>query len=95
MKTVWSKEAIFDLVELRAYISENSPDAARRVAIAVLHAVEAHLHENPAYGRPGRVPGTREMVVPKTPVVVPYRVRGNRLEILRVYHHARVWPDHF
>jgi toxin ParE1/3/4 len=31
-------------------------------------------------------------VVPKTPFVVPYRVRDDVLEILRVYHHARRWP---
>ena len=95
MKIVWSAEALFDLSDLRAYIAENDPAAARRVALAILNAVEIHLIEHSAYGRPGRVPGTREMVVPKTPVTVPYRIRGNRLEILRVYHQARAWPDHF
>jgi toxin ParE1/3/4 len=43
-------------------------------------------------GRPGRVPGTREFVIARTPYVVPYRVRGDAIEILRVYHGARLWP---
>jgi toxin ParE1/3/4 len=39
--------------------------------------------------------GTRELVIPKTPFVVPYRVHHEVLQILRVYHHARRWPEHF
>jgi toxin ParE1/3/4 len=47
------------------------------------------LSENPQLGHPGRVPGTRELVIPKTPFVIPYRVRDDVLEVLRAYHHAR------
>jgi hypothetical protein len=36
-------------------------------------------------GHPGRVPGTRELVIPKTPFIVPYRVHNEMLEILGVY----------
>jgi plasmid stabilization system protein ParE len=36
--------------------------------------------------RNGRVPGTRELVIPKTPYIVPYRVRHSTIEIARVYH---------
>ena len=46
-------------------------------------------------GRPGRVPGTRELVVPGTRYLVPYRVTGDTLQILRVYHGARNWPEGF
>ena len=45
-----------------------------------------------ALGRPGRVEGTRELVVPDTPYLVPYRGRGHAVEILRVFHGARKWP---
>ena len=41
------------------------------------------------------MPGTRELVVPKTPTIVPYRIRNNRLQVLRVYHGARKWPERF
>jgi hypothetical protein len=39
------------------------------------------------------VPGTRELIVTKTRYVVPYRVRGETVEILRVFHTSRRLPD--
>jgi len=95
MRIIWSPEAIIDLTDLRDYIASDNPDAARRVALAILNTIEVGLAKNPERGRPGRVPDTRELVVPKTPVIVPYRIRNTTLEILGVYHHARRWPDHF
>lgn len=46
-------------------------------------------------GRPGRISGTRELVVTKFPYILPYRVRNNAVEILRVFHTARKWPEIF
>ena len=51
------------------------------------------LSENSELGRPGRVPGTRELVILNTPYIVPDRVRGATIEIARVYHGARRWPE--
>jgi toxin ParE1/3/4 len=93
MNVLWSPEAIEDLAALRAYISENNPAAAQRMAQRIVQLVQEVLTDNPEIGRPGRVPGTRELVVARTPYIVPYRVRNGRLEILRVYHGARRWPD--
>jgi len=95
MNLVWSPEAIEDLLSLRAYIAEDDPPAAQRVALHIVRNIELLLSSNPQMGRPGRVPGTRELVIPRTPYIVPYRVRRGRLEILRVYHGARLWPDRF
>ncbi len=74
MTLVWSPEAIDDLASLRAYISVDDPAAAKRIALHLIHGVEELLSENPQLGHPGRVPGTRELVIPKTPFVIPYRV---------------------
>jgi toxin ParE1/3/4 len=93
VKIIWSPEAIDDLAALRAYISRDNPAAARRVALHLLEMVETTLAENPHIGRPGRVPGTREFVIDKTPYIVPYRVKDNALQILRIYHGARRWPE--
>ena len=93
MTPVWSPESIHDLIALRAYIAEHDPASAKRVALHILYYVENLLSANPKLGAAGRVPGTRELVIPKTPYVVPYRVRGATIEILRVYHSARRWPD--
>ncbi len=46
-------------------------------------------------GRAGRVPGTRELLIPGTPYIIPYRVRAGAVEILRVFHAARRWPERF
>ena len=74
MTPPWSPEAIDDLAALRAYIEQDDPAAARRVALHIVESIETLLSNNPEMGRPGRVPGTRELVIPRTPFIVPYRV---------------------
>jgi len=88
---VWSPQAVEHLTHLRSYIARDNPKAANRVATALLNAVEL-LAELPNLGRPGRVAGTREMVVPGTPYVIPYRIRGDRLEVIAVFHGRQKWP---
>ena len=95
MNVAWSREAIDDFARLRSYISENDASAAQRVALYILHQVELVLTDNPEIGRIGRVAGTRELFIPKTPFIVPYRVNGHTLEILRIYHIAQRWPEVF
>ncbi len=92
MRIIWSAEAVRDLASLRAYIAEESPEAAQRTVLRIVQIIADVLPTNPHMGRPGRVPGTRELVVARTPYIVPYRVRDKTLEILRVYHGARRWP---
>ena len=91
MTVVWSPRAIQHLAALRAYIARDNPDAAAGVALTLLAAVE-RLAELPNLGRPGRLAGTRELVVPGTPFVIPYRVRSERLEIIAVFHGRQEWP---
>ena len=93
MSPIWSPEAIADLIALRAYIAEENPSAARRIALHIIHNVEELLSANPDLGRPGRVPGTRELVIPKTPFIVPYRLQAGTIQVLRVFHAARHWPE--
>ena len=95
MIPIWSPQAIADLVALRAYIEEDNPAAAQRIALQILRNVESLLSNRPQMGRPGRVPGTRELVIPRTPFIVPYRLVGNTIQVLRVFHGARRWPEIF
>ena len=95
MILVWSPAAVADLVALRAYIEQEDPAAARRVALHIIRNVETLLPNSPEMGRPGRVPGTRELVIPRTPYIVPYRVVSNTIQVLRVFHSARRWPEDF
>jgi toxin ParE1/3/4 len=87
----WLKRALANLNAEAAFIARDNPSAAARVVEAISAAVEL-LAQHPALGRPGRVEGTRELVVPDTPYLIPYRVRGHAVEILRVFHGARKWP---
>jgi len=94
MTVVWSRRAINHLIALRDYIAEDNPRSAASVARRILNAVEL-LTTQPQIGRPGRITGTRELVVPGTPYIVPYRVRRGTLELLAVFHGRQKWPDRF
>ena len=93
MRLRWTKRAERDLDEIAAYIGQDSPAAAARVILELLDQTENLLLERPAVGRPGRVLGTRELVIGGLPYVVPYRVREKDIEVLRVLHTSRRWPD--
>ena len=93
MNLVWSPEALQDLIEAHAYISRESPRAATEVVKRIVSLLAAQLLVTPEIGRPGRLPDTRELVIPRTPFVVPYRIGSDHIEILRVYHTSRSWPD--
>ena len=87
----WTKKASRNLDDVAEHIALDNPSASVRTVLKIIAAVE-HLSEHPAIGRAGRVEGTRELVVPGLPYIVPYRVKGNTVEILRVLHGARKWP---
>lgn len=91
MKVVWSRRALRHLVHLRQHIEKDSEQNAALVAGRILKAVDL-LQRHPGIGRIGRVVGTRELVVPETPYVIPYRVRGLRLELIAVFHGRQKWP---
>lgn len=91
LKVRWLKRALANLEAEAEYISRGSQAAAQRVVLAIEQAVQL-LASHPALGRAGRVEGTRELVVTGTPYILPYRVREDRVEVLRVFHAARKWP---
>lgn len=88
----WLDDAINDLQALRQYIAKDKLSAANRLAKRILNAVSL-LSDQPGMGRPGRVLGTRELIIPSTPYIIPYRVKNNSIEILRVLHVAMEWPE--
>ena len=88
MRVIWSETSIANLMEIRQYIERDKPEAARRLAHRIISSVE-RLADHPYIGRPGREPGTRELIVAGTPYIIPYRVRRDQLSILAVLHGAR------
>lgn len=91
MRLRWLRTALRNLDQEAAHIAVDDVVTARLVVKRVLDAV-ALLGEQPELGRPGRVHGTRELVVLRTRFIVPYRVRGETVEILRVFHTSRRLP---
>ncbi len=92
MRVRWLDQAIEDLKAVRGYIAGHNPSAAADIAQRVSDAVKM-LSDYPAAGRAGRVPNTRELVVSGTPYILPYRVRAETIEVLRVLHGAQQWPE--
>jgi toxin ParE1/3/4 len=92
MKIVWTKQAIADLNYAYDYVSERSSESAENIIERIEKSLQA-LSDFPEMGRQGRVAGTRELVVAKTPFILPYRVHKNRIEILGVIHGNRRWPE--
>ena len=92
MRVKWLKKALANLDNGAKYIAEDNPQTARIVVTKILRSV-SQLADNPALGKPGRVAGTRELVVQNTRYIIPYRVRNNCIEILRVFHSSRKLPD--
>ena len=88
----WSALAMSDRAAIFDYIEGDSPRAAIVVDERIRTQVEA-LAKFPESGRPGRIEGTRELVVQRTPYIAAYRIVGDTVRILRVLHGAQRWPD--
>ena len=91
MRVKWLRKALANLDEAAEYIAKDHPEAARRLVAEAFRQTEL-LADHPNMGRPGRIPGTRELIMPDYPYLIPYRVRHGAVEILRVFHSARRWP---
>ena len=94
MSVRWTKPALRDLEEIGDFIARDDAAAAAKTVATILDHAEA-LARHPHLGRAGRIAGTRELVVAHTPFVVPYRVVGDDVQILAVFHGARQWPERF
>jgi toxin ParE1/3/4 len=94
MRLEWLPQALNDFDEIIDYIAEDNPVAAIEQGDEIENRVSALL-DNRHQGRPGRVKGTRELVIVRTPYIVAYRVKKEAIQILRVFHGARLWPERF
>ena len=86
----WLELARTDLLGIVDYISDDNPDAAQRVKDDIEMKAKK-LSEFPKIGRPGRVEGTRELIVWSNYILV-YQEDALTVRILRVLHAAQQWP---
>ncbi len=86
MRIIYLSLAIIDLEEIRDYIVKNYPNLAQTVGKKLSASLNG-LAQFPNLGKPGRVFGTREFIIPKvgkSTYVVIYRVVSDNVQILRV-----------
>ena len=91
MRIKWLEKALSDLAETTEYIALEDVEAAKKLATCIRERVTS-LVLQPGQGRPGRVTGTRELVIGKYPFVIPYRIKGEEIQILRVFHTSKHLP---
>lgn len=91
MRVRWTTPAANDIEAIGDYLYAENPTAAVKIVQKIL-ATEGFLADHPYAGKPGRVAGTREWVIPSTAYLLPYRIVADEIQILRVYHGAGQWP---
>lgn len=92
MRVRWLKKARKSLDTAMDYIAQDDPEAAKAIYKHIRSRVD-DLSKQSGQGRPGRIYGTRELVIDKYPYLVPYRVRGKEIQILRVFHTSQKPPE--
>lgn len=88
----WTKPALKDLAQIRKYYRDEVPDGDEigREIVRRIFCAPRQLKQYPLTGRPGRIPGTKELIVKDTPYIVYYEVMGDRVYLLRVIHTSRL-----
>src|SRR5579859_4091749 len=94
MKVIWSATAVRHLREAIEFIQSESTRGSATVRRRVVKTA-LRLGQMPYSGRTGRIDGTREAVVPGVPFIVVYEVSANAVEIVGIWHTARLWPESF
>lgn len=95
MKIRWLLQALQDIENVERFIAKDNQSAATRITQVIFTLIETLLVTAPESGRIGRVLGTRELVVTKTPFIVVYRVMTSEIHILSVRHSSQLWPEQF
>lgn len=87
----YTRQALGDLDDACAWTTAHRPaGAAEALAARLREAIDA-LRAFAERGRPGRLAGTRELVIPGTPLVVPYRLAGREVQVLAILHGTCAW----
>jgi len=88
IRLIFAEAAKNDLESIIDYIALDNPIAAEAVYRAIISA-GALLNYFPQMGRPGRLPGTRQLTVPGLPYLIAYQINADQLTVLAVFHGAR------
>lgn len=94
MKVRWTEPAAANWEQAFEYIAQENVTAALRIADKIIDLTEM-LAVHPLAGRPGRIAGTRELVVPDSPFILVYGVDSvaEIVWVYAIYHGRRRWPS--
>ena len=82
-------------MSIKEYIEKDNPTAAVDLTKKIVLKLVEQLTKFQNIGKAGRVPGTRELVIPNTPYIAVYWVKSGSIEIIRVLHTSMKWPDNY
>ncbi|MGA2904494.1 MAG: type II toxin-antitoxin system RelE/ParE family toxin [Candidatus Korobacteraceae bacterium] len=92
MKIRLTPRASQQLLSAYEYLQATSASAAASQMKRIFNSIDL-LERFPLAGRKGRIAGTREMVVPRTPFIVAYAIVGKEIQVLAILHAAQRWPE--
>ena len=91
MRIIVTPQVDTELQNHIAYITERDPDAAERIRAIIINGTR-QLADLPGMGRPGRVAGTRELVIVGTSDLVIYEILADAGYVLHINHGRQQWP---
>jgi len=91
MRIRWTPVAAADLEEIHSYLLKHHPHLANSTVVKIYEGIRS-LKDLPHRGRPGREPGTRELVFAPMPYIAAYRVKERTIEVLHIHHTSRQVP---
>ena len=94
MRVKWTRKTLINLENAVEFIAADKPMAATKVAQKIWNTAKM-IGKQPGMGRPGRVSGTRELIIPDLPYILPYVEKNGTVYILRVIHTSMKWPGNF
>jgi toxin ParE1/3/4 len=92
MQIKWLHRALRNLEQAHSYILKENPKAAQELILKIQNAAN-QLKNYPFMGKSGRIENTRELIIPNTPYILIYRIKEETVEILRILHTSKRYPD--
>ena len=86
----WEADALLQYEILIEFVRDRNEPAAEALARRINDGVERVCHF-PEIGRPGRITGTRELIVHPNYIVV-YQITGTAIDVLRLLHARQRYP---
>jgi toxin ParE1/3/4 len=91
MKVRFTRPAQRDLVQIHAYISQDSPEIASRFVARLIERARK-LADNPLEGRETDEPNARVIIAPRLRYFIFYTIAADEIRITHIRHTSRRRP---